>query len=379
MMSKTLGLYLHLPFCLGKCNYCDFYSLAAPEKQETYVKTLCRELAARATSAADYVVDTVYLGGGTPTVLSPRLLVNLLETVRANYTLAPDAEITIEANPATLTHEGLAVLRTVANRLSIGVQSTHDALLRRLGRLHTFAEAKEIILAAQAAGFDNISCDLMFGLPDQTGAQLAESIETLTALPITHLSLYALTVEPDTPFGRERGLVLPDEDTVADMYEDSIRLLAAKGFAQYEISNFAKDGNVSRHNLRYWDCREYLGFGPAAYSYFDGVRWGMPRDIRAYLATNGEVAAVDALAQDREILTADDMETEYVMLRLRLADGIDEKSFQARFGKDFYKTYGKNMRPYIESGHIKKTASGWCLTPTGFAISNHILSDLLTF
>lgn len=379
MMNKTLGLYLHIPFCAGKCNYCDFYSLASPAFREDYTRVLCRELINRAQAVHTRMVDTVYVGGGTPTVLGVEALTKILMTVRDHYNLTPDAEITVEVNPATIDADGLILLRRVANRISMGVQSTHDALLARLGRLHSFAEARETVLAAHASGFTNISCDLMFGLPNQTQAQLAASIETLTALPITHLSLYALTVEPGTPFGQDKTLVLPDEDTVADMYAEAIRLLAKKGFAQYEISNFAKSGMRSRHNMRYWDCAEYLGFGPAAYSYLDGVRWGMPRDIRAYLATEGEVTAIDALAVDREVLTANDMETEYVMLRLRLADGINAAEFRARFGKDFEKTYRKQIHPYIESGHMLKTAEGWGLTPNGFAISNHILSDLLQF
>ena len=378
-------IYIHIPFCRSFCTYCDFYSEIASRcckdeqsRFDSFASALTAEIASYSgVSAGD--VNTLYIGGGTPSVLPLSVFEQIVGALREHGFGGPYDEFTVEVNPATIDGAGLARLRQVANRVSIGVQSTDDGLLRRLGRLHNFAQAQETVLAAKNAGFANISCDLMFGLPDQTAAQLAASIDTLAALPITHLSLYALTVEPDTPFGRDPALVLPDEDVVADMYADSIARLADHGFAQYEISNFARDGLRSRHNLRYWDCAEYLGFGPAAYSYLNGVRFGMPRDIGAYLATGGKAAAVDALTVDREVLTEADKENEYVMLRLRLTDGIAASDFAARFGKDFLCAYGKKIDPYIASGPIERTADGCHLTPLGFAISNHILSDLLSF
>ncbi len=372
----TLGLYIHIPFCRSKCLYCDFCSFPRvdTERIETYVSALCHDLASRSDDAAAYTVDSVYLGGGTPTLLPARLLVKILETVFSHYRVAKDTEITAECNPATGDRTMFAQMHRVGfNRLSIGLQSAHDTELRALGRLHSFSDFERTFLQARDAGFDNISADVMSGIPHQTTESYLQTLERLCALSPEHISAYGLTVEDETPFGRMGArLILPDEDETRQMYLEGIALLAKKGYAQYEISNFAKLGYESRHNLKYWNCEPYLGFGPAAYSDFGGVRFGNSRDLDAYI--EGRDICIDS-----EMPSPRDRMNEYVMLRMRLAAGVNEEDFEGRFGMSFEKTFGKQLQAYESGGFVKKTADGWAFTPAGMYVSNTILSEILEF
>ena len=377
---KALGLYLHIPFCLQKCNYCDFCSApASTEIRAAYVEALCAHLRAIAPSAREYTVDTVYLGGGTPTLLSPADLARILDTVRANFALLQGAEITSECNPVTNT-DGLfeGLLQAGVNRLSIGLQSVHEKELKLLGRLHSFADFESTFAAARRAGFDNISADLMFGIPAQTVESFRQTLETLCGLSPEHISAYGLRVEDGTAFGRMRDtLPLPSEDEEAEMAELVASLLPTHGYKRYEISNYAKNGYHSRHNLRYWLGEEYLGFGPAAHSFFGGVRFETPADTGAYLRTV-EKGDFDALFTERHTVTKDEAREEYVMLRMRLAEGIDKADFSRRFGTGFEDRYG-NLAPLVQGGFLTNTDTRVAFTARGMQVSNTILSEWLDF
>lgn len=372
--SKPLGLYLHVPFCRRKCLYCDFCSFADCDAatMDAYVACLCEELIARAGQAADHTVDTVYFGGGTPTLLSPAHFARLLDTVRAHYRLSDDVEITVECNPATADEETLCALRALGvSRLSIGAQSAVDAELEALGRIHSWEQTKETYLAARAAGFDNVSLDVMFGIPHQTLDSFSHTLDEILALSSEHISAYSLIVEPDTPFF-EAGdnLILPDEDAVCAMTDLLLSRLRNAGYTRYEISNFARKGRASRHNLHYWNMDDYLGFGPAAHSLMGDTRTGHSRDLAAYLAGRD-------ITEPEETLDADTARDEYVMLRLRLADGVNKAEFFARFGKEFDAVYGEVAAPFVAAGLLIDTPTHMAFTDKGFSVSNTVLSEML--
>ena len=372
--NKPLGLYIHVPFCRRKCLYCDFCSFSGLDDDtiDTYVTRLCEELTEKAPTAADHTVDTVYFGGGTPTLLSPTHFARLLDTVRAHYRLSDDVEITTECNPATADEDKLRALRALGvNRLSIGAQSAVDAELKALGRIHTWQETQATVHAARRAGFDNLSLDIMFGIPHQTPESFAYTLDEILALSPEHLSAYSLIVEPDTPFFEAgEALPLPDEDAVCDMSALLLARVRAAGFERYEISNFARDHRVSRHNLHYWSMDDYLGFGPAAHSLLNGVRTGHSRDLDAYLSGEDTV-------EPEETLDAESARDEYVMLRLRLAEGVDKQTFAARFGQEFDAVYGESAIPFIKAGLLTDTAARIAFTDRGFSVSNTVLSEML--
>ncbi len=377
---KKLGLYLHIPFCLQKCNYCDFCSAPASEQTRAeYVTALCKHLAAVAPMTKEYTVDTVYLGGGTPTVLSPADFARILDTVRAHFTLLPDTEVTTECNPVTNCaglFEGL--LQAGVNRLSIGLQSIHEKELKQLGRLHSFADFESTFAAARKAGFANISADLMFGIPLQTPQSFRETLETLCALSPEHISAYGLRVEDGTPFGKRRNtLPLPSEDEETEMAELVATLLPAHGYKRYEISNYARDGYHSRHNLRYWLGEEYLGFGPAAHSFFGGVRFETPADTAAYIA-NVQKGDFGTLFTSHSKVEGEEARDEYVMLRMRLAEGVNKADFLHRFGTKFEDCYG-DLTALTKGGFLKNDDTRVAFTARGMQVSNAILSEWLDF
>ena len=365
-MKNKLGLYLHIPFCAKKCAYCDFYSLAGRgECWQPYVDALCARLRQRAPSCAKYVVDTVYFGGGTPSLLGGARLAAVLNTVRECYDVLPDAEITCEANPDSMTEEFLhGISAAGVNRLSMGIQSADDVELRRLGRIHTFAQAQDAFFRARRAGFANISVDLMFALPGQTEDSLRRSVQALLALEPEHLSCYGLTLEPNTPLGRENP-ALPDGDTQADWYLLLCDLVREHGMEHYEISNFARPGFRSRHNSRYWRQEEYLGFGPGAHSDFGGVRLENPRSLEQWLTGEPEV-------EDDDI----DRAAEALMLALRTSDGVDAVQFETRFARSFAPVE-RVLTPLIARGCVRRDGTRWSLTENGFLLSNPILVSVL--
>ena len=373
---KTLGLYLHIPFCRSKCLYCDFCSFprADEAKMTAYVKALCRDLKTNAPKCREYIVDTVFLGGGTPTMLPAYLLKELISKIYKYYNVAPNAEITAECNPVTGERELFARMHAAGiNRLSIGLQSAHEKELKALGRLHNFETFLACFADARAAGFDNISVDLMSGIPYQTPQSRLETIQKVLELKPEHISSYDLIIEEGTPFARRLDtLPLPDEDASRQMYLEGVELLTQNGYAQYEISNFARAGYESRHNLKYWNCDEYLGFGVAAHSDFGGARFGNSRDIEAYIEGRD-------ITEERGTPNQNERIAEYVMLRFRLCEGVDEEMFASRFGVSFEEMYGKKLTSFVASGLVCRENGKSYLTQEGMLVSNTILSEILDF
>ncbi len=373
---RTLGLYIHIPFCRSKCLYCDFCSFPRQdeEKMAEYVQALFRDLRAHAPACRDYTVDTVFLGGGTPTTLPAYLLKELMGEIYKHYNVAPNAEITAECNPVTGERELFARMRAAGiNRLSIGLQSAHEKELKALGRLHNFDVFATCFADARAAGFDNISVDVMSGIPHQTPESRRETLEKVLALSPEHISSYDLIIEAGTPFARRRAMLsLPDEEAARRMYLEGIEFLDENGYAQYEISNFARAGYESRHNLKYWNCDEYLGFGVAAHSDFGGERFGNSRDLESY------IKGFD-ITEERNVPDQSERVNEYVMLRFRLREGVNEKDFSARFGISFEKTYGKKLAPFLSSGLVRHEGERYYLSQEGMLVSNAILCEILDF
>lgn len=370
--KPALGLYIHIPFCKAKCAYCDFYSLAhSEEKMDAYMAALLRHLEEVAPRAAGMQVDTVYFGGGTPSYLGAARLCRILQTVLRRYDVARDAEITLEANPDSAGDwKELRKLRRAGfNRLSLGVQSTDDALLRRIGRVHTYEQVQQAVMAARKAKFTNLSLDLIYGLPGQTMEDWQRTLADAVALGPEHLSCYGLKLEEGTPLWQQRQtLTLPDDDAQADMYLYTVAALGEMGYEQYEISNFAKSGMESRHNLKYWRMEEYAGFGPGAHSDFGGVRYGYVRDLDSYTAGKlvlSESETDSTLARDYE----------YVMLSLRTAAGIDRQTFEKRYRQRF-QPMETLFEQYEKAGLASRTEGGWRLTPRGFLVSNSIIAAL---
>ncbi len=378
--TKKLGLYLHIPFCVQKCRYCDFYSAPADkERRRAYVDALINHLSFEGARLRDYRVDTVYLGGGTPNLLEGSDFARILDTVQAHFNLEGDAEITAECNPVAGDREKLSQMRAAGiNRLSIGLQSIHENELQLLGRPHGYAEFLDTFSAARDVGFPNISVDLMFGIPAQTESSFAKTLDALTRLAPEHISVYGLRVEKHTPFwGMRDTLPLPDEDAEAYMAEYMVPFLASREYRHYEISNFAKAGFASRHNLRYWLGADYLGFGPGAHSYLAGERFDTPSSTAAYLAAVSEKNFA-ALRQNVTRIEGKEAMDEYVMLRMRLACGVDFTDFARRFGTSFHQQY--HIDPMLfERGLLERTDRGVAFTERGMRVSNAILSDWLDF
>jgi len=371
---RSLGLYLHIPFCKSKCRYCDFCSF--PQKNgaavEAYLASLSHEIAAYGRMCGAYTVNTVYFGGGTPTYLSAEQLASLLLTVREHFAVSEDAEISTECNPATVDVAALTTLRRAGfDRLSIGAQSLSDGELALLGRAHSAADFRATFLAAREAGFENISVDLMFGIPSQTVDSFRQTLEGLVALGPEHISAYGLKIEEGTPFWRElETLALPNEDEERQMYMDAVDFLAAWGYARYEISNFAKMGYESRHNLRYWEREDYLGMGLAAYSCLGFDRFSNTCDLSSYLS--GERVA------DRETVSAHDALCEAIMLGMRLEKGVNFSAL-AKIHGDAAWDYQNHLAKYEKGGFVRKTDHGFAFTSEGMYVSNAILSETLDF
>ncbi|MBQ9382643.1 MAG: radical SAM family heme chaperone HemW [Ruminiclostridium sp.] len=355
-MTRDTGLYIHVPFCLSKCPYCDFYSVRyGREKAREYAAAVVRNIRHYGGR-----FDTVYFGGGTPI-----LLYEHIGGILAAADIVPDAEITVEANPCMAEPHILAALRkTGVNRLSFGVQSMNERELAFLGRRHTVTQAENALRNAHTAGFDNISADMMIALPGQSEDDIARTAERLAGLGAVHISAYILKVEDGTPFA-ERELSLPDDDRAAELYLHTVDTLERLGYRQYEISNFAREGYESRHNLKYWRCEEYLGIGAAAHSYLDGKRFCTARDIDAFIASPvQEVSITDEKPGDWE---------EYAMLKLRLTEGITFAE-AARFGKAGELLANAEKLP---RSLVSITDSGVSLTPEGFVVSNAVIGKLI--
>lgn len=380
--ARRWGLYVHLPFCRQKCFYCDFPSYAGQEgRMAVYVEALLGELAREGAPlrAAWGPPRTVYLGGGTPTALPPALMERLLAGLREFLAAAPNAlEFTCECNPGTVDAAYLSLLRAGGvNRLSLGVQTFDDALLRRIGRIHTAAQARAAVRQARAAGFRNLSLDLMYGLPGQTLAGLEMSVQQALALAPQHISIYGLQVEEGTAFARAQAagrLALPSDEESEAMYDYMTTALPVAGYARYEISNFARSGFESRHNLGYWQDVPYLGVGAAAHSYLDGQRYENPRGIEEYLAALRESGR--ARREEEPLTRATSME-EFAFLALRTARGIDRARFAARFGCELASVYADAIARMLARGFLEEDAQGVRLTPLGMKYGNWVFEAFL--
>ena len=373
-----LGIYIHVPFCRSKCQYCDFYSLTTKEDKwlDGYQDAVCAHIRETGPLAPDYVVDTVYFGGGTPSFFGADGMAAILNTIRKSFKVSPTAEITFEANPDSVSDRLLRRLRSEGfNRVSLGVQCDNDEILKKLGRPHNYAQVVSAVERIRRYKFKNLSLDLMYGLPGQSLQDWERTLKNVLKLQPEHISCYGLQVEEGTPLYEYREYCnLADEDTQADMYLSAVEILRQHGYRQYEISNFCRKGNVSRHNLKYWNGEPYLGFGPNASSDFGGSRFTIVRDLRKYI--EGIKQGGQVLQEVQEVATRE-RAGEYLMLRLRTAAGIDPKVYERRYLLPF-DPLEECLWQYKERGLATKTFDGrWHLTPNGFLLSNQIIGELL--
>lgn len=373
-MSKPLELYVHIPFCIRKCDYCDFLSFPSTEEQQyRYMEALKKEILG-AGAYPDRRVVSVFFGGGTPSVPKAELLAEVLGLLRQTFLFDEDAEITLEANPGTLSEEKLRIYREAGfNRLSLGCQSVHDRELRQLGRIHTFREFVESFSLARGCGFSNINVDLMSGLPGQSLESYEESLRTVAELGPEHLSAYSLIVEPGTPFA-SRELDLPEEETERKMYERTGEILGEYGYTQYEISNYAKPGRECRHNIGYWKRTDYLGFGPGAASLMENRRFSNTSDMKTYLSDSRQP---EKIRENMEILSEQDCMEEFMFLGLRMNEGISEKEFHRQFGKTVDEVYRPVLKKYRNLDLLWRAGGRIGLTAQGISVSNTVMADFL--
>lgn len=369
-----LELYVHIPFCVRKCQYCDF--LSGPSDEETkdrYIEALLKEIRA-AEHTEDYEIVSVFIGGGTPSALKAEAIASIMRTLQEQFFFCEDAEVTIEANPGTVDLEKLTIYRNVGiNRLSLGLQSTDAEELKLLGRIHSYEEFLKSYEWARKAGFSNINIDLMFAIPGQTGEAWRQHLYQVAELNPEHISAYSLIIEEGTPFA-EQNLDLPDEDTEYQMYEDTAEILERYGYRQYEISNYAKQGYMCRHNAGYWQRREYLGFGLGASSLYRGMRFSNTRRMQEYLK---ESRNPDQIRKDVTVLSRNEQIEEFMFLGLRMTEGISEKKFEENFDVRLMDVYGDILQKYEETGFMEHIETKWRLTRKGIHVSNHILADFL--
>ena len=375
-MDKRVGIYIHIPFCASKCAYCNFYSLAGSDKlMAPYQSAVLKHIEEYSAQLDGYLIDTVYFGGGTPSHFGASRLVSILNTLKKHGHVLLNSEVTVEINPGGITKEELIKLRRAGfNRLSVGVQCASDTMLKSLGRMHTFADAEETVSNGRQAGFDNISIDIIYGLPSQNKDSWAETVAKAAALKAEHVSCYGLKIEEgtqlyifkDSPF-------LPDDDAQADMYLYAVEMLARFGYKQYEISNFARRGFESKHNLKYWLGDEYIGFGPGAHSYVGQCRYSFIEDIEKYIerVTLGQV-----VVEYSEEMSDFENAGEYLMLRLRTIHGISEQEYYNiyRLKMDFVLEL---LRKYESNGWALFKDGRWRFTPKGFMLSNTLIGKLL--
>jgi len=368
--AASAGVYVHIPFCRSKCPYCDFFSLPFDDgTADAYLLALLRAMEHPPGELP--AADTLYLGGGTPSLMGARRLGRLAEAAARAFSLTADAELTLEANPGTVDTAGLRALRAAGfNRISLGVQSARNRELALLGRGHDAAGAARAVRAAHDAGFPHISADVMLGIPEQTPETLRDTLDTLAALPLDHISAYLLKAEPGTPFCEPALRTLcPGEDETAELYLACVARLESLGFAQYEISNFARPGGESRHNLKCWLCEPYLGLGPSAHSFVAGSRFSLPRDLAAFIGAKNplSLAVDDGAGGDFE---------EYAMLRLRLTQGLDLGE-AARLYREDAEPLLLRAKAVERAGLARIRGQTVSLTPQGFLLSNSVTAKLL--
>lgn len=377
-MNGGMELYLHMPFCVRKCAYCDFLSFPTDqETQNLYTRRLREDIDAMGKKYGDIPVDTIFIGGGTPSVPDSALIVGIMERVRKAFHVVEDAEISMEANPGTVTREKLTdYRRSGINRLSFGLQSANDRELKLLGRIHTWAEFLESFHLARECGFTNINIDLMSALPGQTRESWKDTLKRVTDLNPEHISAYSLIIEDGTPFGEKYGSeegrkLLPDEDSEREMYHETKRFLRDCGYERYEISNYAKPGRACRHNIGYWTGLPYLGLGLGASSYMDGCRFAVNSDMKQYLEEK------PGMFTDVEKLTKKDMEEEFFYVGLRMTAGVSLPEFERRFGVSAKDVYPGLMEMFVEEKAAVFQGDRFVLTDYGLDVSNYIMARFL--
>lgn len=377
-MNGGMELYLHMPFCVRKCAYCDFLSFPTDqETQNLYTRRLREDIDAMGKKYGDIPVDTIFIGGGTPSVPDSALIVGIMERVRKAFHVAEGAEISMEANPGTVTREKLTdYRRSGINRLSFGLQSANDRELKLLGRIHTWAEFLESFHLARECGFTNINIDLMSALPGQTRESWKDTLKRVTDLNPEHISAYSLIIEDGTPFGEKYGSeegrkLLPDEDSEREMYHETKRFLRDCGYERYEISNYAKPGRACRHNIGYWTGLPYLGLGLGASSYMDGCRFAVNSDMKQYLEEK------PGMFTDVEKLTKKDMEEEFFYVGLRMTAGVSLPEFERRFGVSAKDVYPGLMEMFVEEKAAVFQGDRFVLTDYGLDVSNYIMARFL--
>lgn len=376
-MNKRLGIYIHIPFCASKCSYCDFYSLSGCEHlMPEYQQALLSHLEESAPGMKNYEIDSVYFGGGTPSFYGADRLVEIFNALKLGGKLRLDAEVTVECNPDSISPNALKLLRQEGvNRLSLGVQASDNDLLKLIGRRHNFQQAKKALADARQAGFENVSLDLMYGLPSQTKTDWADTLAQIVELHPEHISCYGLKLEEGTAMHKNYygSPILPDEDEQADMYSFAAEMLERYGYKQYEISNFAAPGFESKHNLKYWNLDDYMGFGPGAHSSVGNLRYSYVRDLKAYISgVNRNISIVD------EYNSIDPLEraVEYIMLGMRTSRGISREDYRQRCQCD-WRPVGKVLEAFREKGWAELTEDRWHFTVPGFLISNTLISIML--
>ncbi len=378
MKDKHLGVYVHIPFCASKCGYCDFYSLAGCDRRMgKYQTALLRHIEESHGVMAPYYIDTVYFGGGTPSYYGADRIAELFNALKQSGRVLKSSEVTVECNPDSVTRRGLAALRREGvNRISLGVQSANDDLLKIIGRRHNFTQVKTAVKAIRAEGFYNLSLDLIYGLPIQTKADWADSLSRVLDLGPEHISCYGLQLEEGTPLYEkyDGSPVIPSDETQADMYLFAVETLERYGYRQYEISNFAREGFESRHNMKYWDLEDYIGFGPGAHSCMSNTRYSYVRDMEAYISAM--TAKGGSVIDEYETLTELDRAAEYILLGMRRGKGISREEYTRVYRSDFDPLEAE-LKKFQEKGWARQTDGRWAFTPEGFLLSNELIVRLL--
>ena len=376
--KTPLGIYVHVPFCRSKCQYCDFYSVTTKDTPvlDGYLDAVCSHIREAGALAPNYLVDTVYFGGGTPSFFGADGMAQILTVIRKSFDVSHSAEITFEANPDSVSDRLLRRLRSEGfNRVSLGIQCDQDEILKKIGRPHSYQQAVNAVKRIRRHGFKNLSLDLMYGLPGQSLEDWEKTLKHVLSLAPEHISCYGLKVEEGTPlYQYQQYCNLADDDTQADMYLAAVGILRQHGYRQYEISNFCRKGHVSRHNLKYWTGGEYLGFGPDASSDFAGRRFSIVRDLNGYIQGIREGGQV--LREVQEVPNRE-RAGEYLMMRLRTTSGVDPKEYEQTFLLPFGPLETALLRLKGQALAQKTFDGRWHLTPEGFLLSNSIISDLL--
>jgi oxygen-independent coproporphyrinogen-3 oxidase len=375
-MEKKLGVYIHIPFCASKCGYCDFYSLPDCEKlMPKYHNALTEHIKQSAAQLQKYFIDTVYFGGGTPSYYGARRICEIFNELKCHGLVYKTAEVTVECNPDSINHRDMKTLLDAGvNRLSIGAQSANDDILKLIGRRHNWMQVELAVQNARKAGFTNVSLDLIYGLPSQTKSDWAETLTKAIALKPEHISCYGLKLEEGTPmYGYKDSPFLPDDDEQADMYLYAVETLERFGYRQYEISNFAQPGYESKHNLKYWYLKDYMGFGPGAHSCVNGLRYSYIRDIQGYIRG---IQNEDTIVDEYEKIGLLDRAAEYIMLGMRTIRGISEKEYHNLYRSNF-EPIEDLLKEYEYKGWAKQEKGRWHFTPAGFLLSNLLIGLML--